>query len=152
MSASDSVLETLDEIVTALQADATVSASFTKIGKIVSPKLIPPFGQTELPAICLAPVNSPEAWVTTQKREVRHAIEVYVIGESFTQETDMRENLTRIKQVADALRGSRLTNYYLNKPIQIDSINYDTTPYGEDGSWTFVGTILLDCRRLFIGT
>lgn len=152
-TSTDSVLETLDKIATVLNANATVAANFSTIGRIISPRLIPPLDAAEMPAVLIAPVNTIERWHSSARREVNHVIEVYVVNEYWLERTDVREIHAKIKMAADALRNERLAGDYLSRPIQIEAIDYDTLSYGDENrQFLYVGTMTIDTRRLFIGT
>ena len=114
----------------------------------VAPKSLPPLRNDQFPFIGIAPVSSPETWITTAKREVVHTVELYCARNYEIQE-DAIDKLTEfIEDVVSVVRNERFGNY-LSAPTQPSVTGYITTPYG-DNIYLIVATLSLECRRIFL--
>ena len=124
--------------------------------EIVSPRLLPDIASSQVPYIGVAPVSTTESWVAQRKQAV-HKVELYVVTyiqlmeNAIIGDTVKPGLLDVVNDIESVIRGERLlinSVYYLSKPIEILSVEYSVTSYG-DQFYLFVASLSLDCTRLF---
>ncbi len=112
--------------------------------------VIPTTSKAKFPFIGIAPVSSPERWVSSGKREVTHTVEIYCVRDFRIVGQAVDKSMEFVEDVVSILRNERFSNY-LDAPAQPSVQPYITTPYG-DNIFLIVATIQLECRRLFLST
>ena len=103
----------LSRMKTAVQENATL-ADYVKTTSVetVSPGILPELSQDNIPYIGLAPVNSPESWISSARKEVVHTVDAYLVQWYPVQETaiigadDVKGILDLIIDFKAAVRGS----------------------------------------------
>ena len=115
-----------------------------------APKSLPPLRNDQFPFIGVAPLSSPETWITTAKREVNHTVELYCVRQYTIQEDEVEKLTEFVTDVLSVVRNERFADY-LSAPAQPNVSGYITTPYG-DNIFIIVATIQLECRRIFLSS
>ena len=139
---------------TLVAAQGSTLSYVTKI-KIVAP-FLPVIDLGQMPFIGIAPISSPETWVTTGKKEVIHTVEIYAViqykqqGYSVIGYGDKKGITDLAKDISTVLRNRRFDDY-LSKPTDLEVSEYVTTPY-DDNAFLLVASLKLECARLFIST
>lgn len=151
----------LTRMKTVVQDDSTLKDYVNKI-EIVSPGTLPLLSLDDIPYIGLAPMNSPEMWVT-QKKDVVHTVEAYLALQYLLEEysiigddpSDQKGILDLVTDFESAVRGNFFPSdatdtdtRYLSKPTDIISVDYSTEPWG-DSFHLIIATVTLSCVRLF---
>jgi len=116
----------------------------------VAPKSLPPLRNDQFPFIGIAPLSSPETWITSAKREVVHTVELYCARNYMIQEDAIEKLAEFVTDVLSVVRNERYSNW-LSAPTQPSVTGYITTPYG-DNIYLIVATIQLECRRIFLSS
>lgn len=116
----------------------------------VAPKALPPLRNDQLPFVGIAPLTSPEIWITSGKREVTHTVELYCVRQYTIQEDSVERFLEFVTDVLSVVRNERFSSY-IDAPATPNVIDYSTAPYG-DNIYIIVATIQLECRRTFLST
>lgn len=114
----------------------------------VAPRSLPPLRNDQFPFIGIAPVSSPETWISSGKRKVTHTVELYCVRQYSIQEDAITKLTEFVTDILDVVRNDKFTDY-LSAPCQPSVTGYITTPYG-DNIYLIVATISLECRRIFI--
>lgn len=144
----------LKEIKSVLSSSTVLS--YIKKFEIVSPRLLPDISSSQVPYIGIAPVSTSESWVAQRKQAV-HRVELYCVNyiqlmeNSIIGDTVKPGLLDVVNDVESVIRGHRLpisSTNYLSKPIEISSVDYSVTQYG-DQFYLFVASLSLECIRLF---
>ncbi len=145
---------TVKQIKSVLSSHSTLS--YIKKFEIVSPRLLPDISSTQVPYVGIAPLSTSESWVAQRKQAI-HRVEIYIVNyiqlmeNSIIGDTVKPGLLDVVNDVESVIRGHRLpidgTNY-LSKPIEINSVDYSVTTYG-DQFYLFVASLSLECIRLF---
>lgn len=149
----------LTRMKTATQDDATLKAYVKKV-EIVSPNTLPLLSLNDIPYIGLAPMNSPEEWVA-QKKEAVHTVEVYLALQYMINEYSIIGNapdkgiLDLVADFESVVRGNffpsdpnNTDTRHLARPTDITSVDYSTTPWG-DNFHLIIATVTLSCARRF---
>lgn len=140
----------LDNIKTALNDARGSTLSYMPAQSIqkVAPGSLPPLRRDQLPFVGIAPLSSPETWITSGKREVVHTVELYCVRMYNIQEDGVVEALEHVENVVGVVRNNLFSNY-LSAPAQPSVTGYVTEPYG-DNIYIVIATVQLECRRLFL--
>jgi len=144
----------LNRLKTALSTSATLS--YVKKFEIVSPKLLPDVSSSMVPYIGIAPASTTESWVSQRKQAV-HSVDIYAVIYLQIQESaiigdSVKKGIIEIvDDIESVVRGHRLPEAsvnYLAKPIEISSVDYIVSSYG-DNIYLLIASINLQCIRLF---
>jgi len=144
--------ELINYIKTALLGSPNLT--YVKKIEVVGKDYIPPVMNSQTPWIGIAPVSSPERWITNAKKEVIHSVDIYimnyfqviesaVIGDS----AGNRGMLDVVNDVWTELRGKNFSDY-LDKPCDLELTNYAYGSY-EDKYYACMATFTLGGHRIF---
>lgn len=153
----------LTRMKTALQDSSTLDY-FQEV-RIVSPRALPLLSQDNLPFIGIAPLNAPEEYRSTGKKDDIMTVEAYLvqwyeleeyqlIGDDEENQKGLLDFVADFKSVVrnnffPSTAGDADTNY-LTRPTEVISVAYSTEPYGDEiGAYVSVATVTLLCPRLF---
>lgn len=145
---------TVSRLKTLLNSSATLN--YVKRFEICSPKLLPDIPSSMVPYIGIAPIGTTESWVAQRKQAI-HTVDLYAVTYLQIQESAIvgdsvkKGILEIVDDITSVVRGSFLTSEsvkYLSKPIEVQSIDYVLTGYG-DNTFLLVSSIALQCVRLF---
>lgn len=114
----------------------------------VAPGTIPPLRKDQFPFCGIAPVSSPERWISSGKREVTHTVELYCARIYNIQEDALDKAIEHVENILSVVRNNKFSDY-LSAPTQPSVTGYVTEPYG-DNIYIVIATVQLECRRLFL--
>jgi len=144
----DTLLTNIKTVLTTARISGDLTYMPAQSIQKVAPKSLPPLRNDQFPFIGIAPISSPETWITSGKREVTHTVELYCARLYVIQEDSVTKITEFITDVLGAVRNNKFSDY-LSAPCQPSVNNYITSPYG-DNIYLIVATISLECRRIFI--
>ncbi len=142
---------------------ATTTLAYVRAVEVVHPDLDDTvFSVATLPKIVLVPVSTSESWQASGKKEAVNTVVAYLILSYHQRETSIMGDATRpaghgkgiVDFVTDFLsvfRGHRLStdgSIYLDKPIDISSVDYIAENLGENGHF-IIAQVTMECVRLF---
>ena len=146
----DTLLTNIKTVLVTSRSSGTLNYMPEQSIQKVAPKSLPPLRNDQFPFVGIAPVNSPETWASSGKREVIHTVELYCARSYEIQEDAVAKLTSFVKDVLSVVRNEKF-NSYLSAPCQPSVANYITTPYG-DNIYLIVATISLECRKLFLSS
>lgn len=153
----------LTRMKTLVQDNQSGTLSYVPYVEISHPELtLINISTSMLPSIFLVPVSTVEEWEASQRKIAKHIVKAFLIMEYNKRELNIIGDETRGRNgkgitdlVIDFLtvfRGHRLAvsgNNYLDKPLDVDNIDYFKDNWSED-AFLIVAEITMNCTRLFI--
>lgn len=127
--------------------------SYVKKVEVIGENSIPPIYNTQTPWIGIAPISSPERWISNQKKEVVHTVKIYIANYFQKMETAIigdannRGMIDVIKDVWDTLRGNTFSDY-IDKPCDLELTDYSFGAYDEK-YYLCIGVFTLTGNKVF---
>lgn len=139
--------------------------SYVKSVEIVHPELLEVHSNAVIPKIVFTPSSTSESWVASQKKEATNTVLAYLVLRYAQRETSIMGDATRagghgkgimdfVSDFLSVVRGHRLSvdgTIYLDKPLDISTINYIREDLGENAH-LLVAEITMQCTYQFLQT
>jgi hypothetical protein len=154
---------TLERLKALVAADSTLS-TYVQRNEIVSPRALPALSMQDIYYIGFAPINAPEAWITSAKKERICTVEAYLVllhmirEDAIIGDDNRKGVLDFVSEFETAVRGSFLpdpddsTNtdtYHLSKPLDVTGVEFSGAEEYGDGHQVIVAIVTLEARILF---
>jgi len=120
------------------------------------------FSVANLPKVVFVPESVSEAWTASGKKEARNIVSAFLILRYHQRETSIIGDSSRpggegkgivdfVEDFLSVVRGQRLStggSVYLDRPLDIESVDYIAENLGENGSF-LIAQVTMRCDRLF---